>query len=110
MTRSWPLLLLATAVALGILPALALLRAGRLEARGRLDEARPATRRGGLGLAAAAAGCAAAAGIASDAVSSALFLAAGATALLAGLSRKPRPSGWFAAILFAAGVGLALFR
>lgn len=96
------------------------LRAGRLEARGDLAAARSLVRRGGLLAAGASvAGTFAALGLAlvlgplSDAPASlsephfAVALAVGVfgiplsgfAALLAGLSRKPRPTGWAATTL-----------
>jgi hypothetical protein len=90
------------------------IRAGRLEAEGRLVEARRGARHGGflaaLGSLLAAAGAAGlpADGGASRGVVAALMLASGFTALLAGLSGKPRPTGWAALLLLAAGVVVAL--
>lgn len=92
-----------------------LLRAGRLEAGGRLEEARRAGRHGGfvaaLGslVAAAGAGMMPEAGGSARGVVAALFLAAGAAGLLAGLSGKPRPTGWAAIALLVAGVVVALY-
>ena len=92
-----------------------LLRAGRLEAEGRLVEARRGARQGGfvaaIGSLLAAAGAAAlpAAAGAARGVVAGLMLASGFAALLAGLSRKPRPTGWAACSLLAAGVVVALF-
>lgn len=90
------------------------LRAGRLEAEGRLVEARRAARGGGfvaaigsLLAAAGAAGLPAERG-ASRGVVAALMLASGFAALLAGLSGKPRPTGWAALLLLAGGVIVAL--
>jgi len=91
------------------------LRAGRLEAEGKLEEARRGARNGGflaaLGSLVAAVGAAAlpeGTG-ASRGLAAALFLAAGAAALLAGLAGKPRPTGWAAMALLAAGVVVALY-
>ena len=90
------------------------LRAGRLEADGRLIEARRGARAGGflaaLGSVLAAAG---AAGLPAErgalrGVVVALMLASGFAALLAGLSGKPRPTGWAALALLACGVIVAL--
>jgi hypothetical protein len=91
------------------------LRAGRLEADGRLEEARRGARQGGfiaaIGSLLAAVGAAtlpAQRGV-SPGVVAGLLLASGFAALLAGLSGKPRPTGWAAAALLAAGVAVALF-
>lgn len=90
------------------------LRAGRLEAAGRLVEARRGARHGGflaaIGslLAAAGAGALPAEAGASRGLVAALMLASGFTALLAGLSGKPRPTGWAALALLAGGVVVAL--
>jgi hypothetical protein len=89
-------------------------RAARLEARGQLVEARRGARLGGflaaLGSLLAAAGAAGlpAEGGAARGVVAGLMLAAGFAALLAGLSGKPRPTGWAAALLLLAGVVVAL--
>jgi hypothetical protein len=89
-------------------------RAGRLEADGRLVEARRGARHGGflaaLGSLLAAAGAAGlpAEGGVSRGVVAALMLASGFAALLAGLSGKPRPTGWGALLLLVAGVIVAL--
>lgn len=109
---TWPwLILVAIPLALGVAGAATLVRAGRLEAAGRLDVSRVETRRGGFRLATGSAGCAIAAFVSGGPLPGALFLAAGSTALLAGLSRKPRPSGSFASLLFAAAaVAAAFFR
>jgi hypothetical protein len=91
------------------------LRAGRLEAEGKLEEARRGARSGGflaaLGSMLAAVGAAALPESAGRArgLTAALFLAAGAAALLAGLSGKPRPTGWAAMALLSAGVVVALY-
>jgi hypothetical protein len=89
-------------------------RAGRLEAEGRLVEARRVARNGGflaaLGALVAAAGAGAlpeAAGAARGLVAG-LMIAAGFAALLAGLSGKPRPTGWAAAGLLVAGAVVAI--
>ena len=87
-----------------------LLWAGRLEARGRIDEARAMSRRGGLVLAGASALTAVSAFASAGAIPASLLLGAAFAALLAGLSRKPRPTGWLAAILFLAGVLTAIVR
>jgi hypothetical protein len=89
-------------------------RAGRLEAEGHLVEARRGARHGGflaalgsLLAAAGAAGLPAEAGV-SRGVVAGLMLASGFAALLAGLSGKPRPTGWGALLLLVAGVVVAL--
>lgn len=89
-------------------------QAGRLEAEGRLVEARRVARNGGflaaLGALVAAAGAGAlpeAAGVPRGAVAG-LMLASGFAALLAGLSGKPRPTGWAAAALMVAGAVVAI--
>lgn len=89
-------------------------RAGRLEADGHLVEARRGARLGGflaaIGSLAAAAGAAvlpASAGAARGAAAG-LMLAAGFAALLAGLSGKPRPTGWAAVGFLGAGIVVAL--
>ena len=88
-------------------------RAGRLEGEGRLVEARRGARQGGflaaLGSLLAATGAAALpeSGVLKGAVA-VLMLASGLTALLAGLSGKPRPTGWAALLLLAAGAVVAL--
>lgn len=90
------------------------LRAGRLEAEGRLKEARRVARHGGflaaLGSLLAAAG---AAGLPAESgagrgVAAVLMLASGFAALLAGLAGKPRPTGWAALALLAGGLVVAL--
>jgi len=89
------------------------LRAGRLEAAGELEQSRRGARAGGfvaaLGSLVAAAGAASlpAASGRERGIAAACFLASGAAALLAGLSGKPRPTGWAAAALAAAGVVVA---
>src|SRR5262245_22605973 len=92
-----------------------IVRAGRLEAEGRLLEARRGARRGGfiaaLGsilAAAAAAGLPEGEGPVRGIVAG-MLLASGLAALLAGLSGKPRPTGWAALGLLAAGIVVALF-
>jgi hypothetical protein len=82
-----------------------ILRAGRLEANGSLVEARRAARNGGF--LAALGALAAAAGIARGVVAG-LMLASGFAALLAGLSGKPRPTGWAVMALLLAGVVVAI--
>src|SRR5262245_24673295 len=104
------LILLAIPAVVGVDGALRLARAGRLEAAGRIEEARAGCRRGGFTLALGSAGAAAPALLLVGILPAGLLLAAGAVALLAGLSRKPRPSGWFAALLFVCGVAAALLR
>jgi hypothetical protein len=90
-------------------------RAGRLEAAGRLVEARRGARQGGvLAALGSLVGAAGAAALASDSGASrglvaGLVLASGFAALLAGLSGKPRPTGWGAVALLAAAVVVALF-
>jgi hypothetical protein len=92
-----------------------LLNAGRMEAEGRLFEAKRRARQGGflaaLGSLLAAGG---AAGLPAKAgslrgVVAGLLLAAGFAALLAGLSGKPRPTGWAALGLLLSGVVVALY-
>lgn len=107
MSGLW-LVLLALAAAAGVEGAVTLFRAGRLEASGRLEESRSITRGGGLRLSVCGAVCATAAFASLAVVPGALLAAAAVAALLAGLSRKPRPSGWLALLLFAAGVAMAL--
>ena len=91
------------------------LRAGRLEAEGRLVEARRGARHGGflaaLGSLLAAAGAAAlpAGSGALRGLVAALMLASGFAALLAGLSGKPRPTGWAALALLVGGIVVALY-
>jgi len=90
-------------------------RAGRLEAEGRLFEARRGARQGGflaaLGSLLAAAGAAGlpADGAAPRGLVAGLVLASGFAALLAGLSGKPRPTGWAALLLLLCGIVVALF-
>jgi len=89
-------------------------RAGRLEAEGRLFEARRGARHGGflaaLGSLLAAAGAFGlpASGRLSPGWVAGLMLASGFAALLAGLSGKPRPTGWAALALLLGGVVVAL--
>jgi hypothetical protein len=89
-------------------------RAGRLEAQGRLFEARRGARHGGflaaVGSLLAAAGAAGLPGESgmSRGVVAGLMLASGFAALLAGLSGKPRPTGWAALLLLAGGIVVAL--
>jgi hypothetical protein len=91
-----------------------IVRAGRLEAEGRLFEARRGARHGGflaaLGslLAAAGAFVLPAAGRVHPGVVAGLMLSSGFSALLAGLSGKPRPTGWAALALLVGGVVVAL--
>jgi hypothetical protein len=91
------------------------LRAGHLEGEGHLVEARRGARHGGflaalgsllaaVGAAALPAGSGAARGLVAG-----LLLASGFAALLAGLSGKPRPTGWAALALLVAGVVVALW-
>ena len=86
------------------------LRAGRLEADGNLVEARRTARRGGWIAAVGAPVAAVGAGLLPfhGAVVAGAMLASGFAALLAGLSGKPRPTGWAAAGLLAAGVIVAI--
>ena len=90
------------------------LRAGRLEAEGRLFDARRGARHGGflaaLGSLIAAAGAFALPkdGHASPGVVAGLMLASGFAALLAGLSGKPRPTGWAALAMLVLGIVVAL--
>jgi hypothetical protein len=85
--------------------------AGRMEAEGRLEAARRRARQGGflaaLGSLLAAVGAAALP--AQGGVVAALMLASGFAALLAGLSGKPRPTGWAALALLLAGIVVALY-
>ena len=87
------------------------LRAGRLEAEGKLVEAKRGARQGGflaaLGSLLAAVGAAALP--AGRVPVAGLMLASGFAALLAGLSGKPRPTGWAALLLLTAGIVVALF-
>ena len=89
------------------------LRAGRIEAGGGLVAARAGARRGGflaaVGALASAAGAAALPGAApARLLAAGLMLASGLAALLAGLSGKPRPTGWAAAALLLAGAVVAV--
>jgi hypothetical protein len=90
------------------------LRAGRLEAEGRLVEAQRGARQGGflaaLGSLLGAAGAAALPETPgrTRGLVAALILTSGAAALLAGLSGKPRPTGWAAVALLVAGAVVAL--
>jgi hypothetical protein len=93
------------------------LRAGRLESGGELVQAKRVARQGGwlagfgslvaaVGAAALPASAPARGGVAG------MMLGAGFAALLAGLSGKPRPTGWAALALLLAGavVGIASVR
>jgi len=85
--------------------------AGRMEAEGRLEEAKRRARQGGF-LAAVGSLLAAVGALAlptRSAVVAVLMLASGFAALLAGLSGKPRPTGWAALALLVAGIVVALF-
>lgn len=90
------------------------LRAGRLEAAGRIVEARRGARQGGflaaLGSILGAAGAAALPSTAGHrpGLVVALILMSGFAALLAGLSGKPRPTGWVALALLVAGIVVGL--
>jgi hypothetical protein len=90
------------------------LNAGRLEAEGRLVEAKRRARQGGflaaLGSLLGAAGAAGlpAGGGALRGAAAGLVLAAGFAALLAGLSGKPRPTGWAALGLLVSSIVVAL--
>jgi hypothetical protein len=92
-------------------------RAGRLESGGELVQAKRVVRQGGwlaaFGSLLAAVGAAAlpSSGGARGLVAG-LMLGAGLAAWLAGLSGKPRPTGWAALALFVAGavVGVASVR
>jgi len=92
-----------------------LLRAGRLEAEGRLEDARRGARHGGflaaLGSLVAAAGAWAvpATARAAGGLGAGLLLGSGFAALLAGLSGKPRPTAWAALLLGVAGAVVALY-
>ena len=85
--------------------------AGRMEAEGRLEESRRRARQGGflaaVGSLLAAVGAAALP--AHGGIVAVLMLASGFAALLAGLSGKPRPTGWGAHALFVSGIVVALF-
>lgn len=85
--------------------------AGRMEAEGRLEEAKRRVRQGGfLGAAGSLLAAVGAAALPTrSGVVAVLMLAAGFAALLAGLSGKPRPTGWAALALLVAGVVVALF-
>ena len=72
-------------------------RGAHLESRGRLDEARRFGRLGGFVALAGSILCA---------VAVPLALASGVVALLGGLSGKPRPSWWVAALLLAGALAL----
>ncbi len=92
-----------------------LLRAGRLESAGQLEQSRRTARQGGFlavfGSLFAAAGAfvlPASPGRARE-WTAVLLLGAGAAALLAGLSGKPRPTGWAALALVLAGIVVALW-
>ncbi len=82
-----------------------------MEAEGRLEEARRRARQGGF--LAAVGSLLAAVGSAAlptrSGLVAALMLASGFAALLAGLSGKPRPTGWAALALLVVGVVVALF-
>ena len=86
------------------------LSAGRLEARGSLVEARRTARRGGWIAVVGAPVGAVGAGLLTKygAIVAISLLASGFAALLAGLSGKPRPTGWAAAALFLVGVVVAV--
>jgi hypothetical protein len=91
-----------------------IVQAGRLEANGSLVQAKRTARNGGflaaLGALAAAAGAGvlpATAGMARGVVAG-LMLASGFSALLAGLSGKPRPTGWAAVALLVVGAVVAI--
>lgn len=88
-----------------------LIRAGSLEKHGRVGPAARLSRRGG-GLMAAGCLVQAAAGPflaapGSAAAAAAASLGAGFVGLLAGLSRKPRPTGTFAVVLFVSSLAAA---
>ncbi|HJQ98772.1 MAG TPA: hypothetical protein VJ826_10700 [Candidatus Polarisedimenticolaceae bacterium] len=93
MTASW---IAASAIEIAGLAVMA--RGAHLESRGRLDEARRLGRLGGFVALAGSLLCAAVAPLA---------LASGVVALLGGLSGKPRPSWWVAALLLACAFPLA---
>ena len=86
------------------------LGAGRMEAEGRLEEAKRRARQGGflaaVGSLLAAVGAAALPS--QRGVVAVLMLVSGFAALLAGLSGKPRPTGWAALALLLAGIVVAL--
>ena len=85
--------------------------AGRLEAEGKLVEAKRRARQGGflaaVGSLLAAVGAAALPAL--SGIVAVLMLASGFAALLAGLSGKPRPTGWAALALLVSGIVVALF-
>jgi hypothetical protein len=93
---------------LGSAGCLLLLKAGRDYTGGRLDTARRRARRGGFLMCAGDAALALAAALVTP-TGAALAAAAGFTALLAGLSGKPRPSGELAALLHVAAGAWILF-
>ncbi|HEX4826434.1 MAG TPA: hypothetical protein VFV19_19195 [Candidatus Polarisedimenticolaceae bacterium] len=97
------LLLLAFGVAM-------VLSAGRLEAEGRLVEAKRTARRGGwMAAVGAPVGAVGAATLpAYGAFVAIALLVSGFAAWLAGLSGKPRPTGWAAAVLLFVGVVVAI--
>jgi hypothetical protein len=94
------------AAAVGAAGFAAILLAGRREARGELEEARRLVRLGGWPALAGATSLALLSGGAAPLplVSASLLVLSGFAAMLAGLSGKPRPTGHFAALLFAAGL------
>ncbi|HZN53939.1 MAG TPA: hypothetical protein VFB67_01335 [Candidatus Polarisedimenticolaceae bacterium] len=90
-----------------------LVRAGRLQAAGRIDDARRRARAGGFvaaagSLLAAIGALALPAGTAAGRASvAAMMLGSGGAALLAGASGKPRPTVWSALALLLAGLVVA---
>ena len=100
------LLLVGAAIAIAVQ-----LRAGRLYVRGEIERARSLGRRAGLVAAGFAAAGAAAAAAGGGLWVAALIAGAGASALLGGLSGKPRPAAEAALLLVAiAGAALAAQR
>ena len=97
---------LAALVGVGCVGAQLLLGAGWIESRGRVKTGGALGRIGGQLLFVGAVAFAGAAAVTHRSASVPMALA-GATALLAGLSGKPRPSGTAAVVLY--GIGLVLF-
>ena len=114
MPETLPLTVLLTGAALTAEGCRRVLAAGSAEARGDLPGARRGSRSGGMLAAAASPLWATASGLLAPrgptpgwlAASAGLALAAGFLALLAGLSGKPRPTGWFAAAAWGTAAGL----
>jgi predicted membrane metal-binding protein len=85
-----------------------MLRAGRFMLQGRTEEARARGRRAGFLAAAGGGALSVALALAGFVVPFLFALAAGAAALLGGLSGKPVPAAWFAAALLALSLLAAL--